>query len=80
MANLLNRWLSEHRQKKERRREARLEMEVQERLQVREFNGQLCLCLDNVPVIARTAFNDTELKQARYMLKQYIKRTRWSIF
>ena len=55
-------------------------MEVQERLQVREFNGQLCLCLDNVPVIARTAFNDTELKQARYMLKQYIKRTRWSIF
>jgi hypothetical protein len=80
MAYLLNRWLTENRKKKERQREARLEMEVQERLQVREFGGQLCLCLDNVPVIASTAFNDTELKQARYMLKQYIKRTRWSIF
>jgi hypothetical protein len=68
--------LAQRKQQRKARKEERLQREAEHRIQVREFDGVLCLCLDNIPVLERTAFNDAELKQARFLLFNYLKRVR----
>lgn len=73
-------WFAEYQQQNRERREARkaarLQREVERRIQVREFDGGLCLCIDNIPVLKRAEFDDAELKQARTLLFNYLTSAR----
>lgn len=73
-------WFAEYQQQNRERREARnaarLRREVERRIQVREFDGCLCLCIDNIPVLKRPEFDDAELKQARRLLFDYLSSAR----
>lgn len=59
--------------KKQARRNMMLLRETERRLQVREFGGELCLCLDNVPVLERRTFDEEELRQARALMFSYLQ-------
>lgn len=62
--------------RRDARKAARLQREVERRIQVREFDGGLCLCLDNIPVLKRAVFDDDELRQARSLLFNYLTSAR----
>jgi hypothetical protein len=69
-------WLQSGKQQRKARKEERLQREADQRIQAREFGGVLCLCLDNIPVLERAAFNEAELTQARFLLFKYLKSVR----
>ena len=64
---------SRQQRKKQARRNMMLLRETERRLQVREFGGELCLCLDNVPVLERRTFDEEELRQARALMFSYLQ-------
>lgn len=76
IAEWLERFIANRKQAYKASKDERLKDEAYHRIQVREFAGKLCLCLDNTPVLERTLFNDSELQQARFLLYQYLKSVR----
>lgn len=76
IAEWLDRFIANRKKAYDAKKDERLKDEAYHRIQVREFAGKLCLCLDNVPVLERTLFNDSELQQARFLLYQYLKSVR----
>ena len=54
------------------RRQTRCTSEANNRIQVQEFNHQLCLTIDGTPVLPMDVFNVNTLESARTTLYQYL--------
>lgn len=51
-------------------------VEAERRIQVREFDGMLCLSIDGIPVMPMREFNRQTLSDARLTLYNYLTVTR----
>ena len=66
-------YLKKRRVHRARLREYQVYMEAKRRVQIKEFDGEVCICLDNVPICK--ADDDTwseELDQSRITFYKYL--------
>lgn len=62
--------------RKETRLNNQCALEAERRIQYREFNGKLCVALDNVPIIPVTEQQNTVLDDCRELFGSYIYKQR----
>lgn len=53
-------------------RQSKYMHEANQRVQVQEFNHQLCLSIDGIPILPLDCFNVNTLESARTTLYQYL--------
>lgn len=76
MLEELKKWLQSQRDsrrvKRMNKRKAKVQAEVNTRIQVMEFDKTLCIAIDGIPVYPIGAFNIEQLECARAVLYKYL--------
>ena len=72
MRSVYTRMVAKIKTKQEEKKKLSRMIEVNRRMQVREFNNMLCLSLDGIPVLPLKDFNKQALSDARLTLYNYL--------
>lgn len=73
MRNAYHEWRFDLSTRRNARRNTSLQREADQRVQVREFGGRLCLSIDGIPLLAMETYNVRMLEDARTTLFNYLK-------
>ena len=68
-----NRIIKEHRRQKMLKRENHFKSEARIRLQVREFDGKIYLCFDNMPILTEKELSNDMSGSIIMVRKNYLK-------
>ncbi len=76
MTETIQEFLEGKRKAYERKKTARRNKEAEHRVQLREFDDKICLCLDNIPLVPIKDGNTDMLKTARGIFRDWLEITK----
>lgn len=68
----IKRWRADRRQRALKNAERRIELEAKHRMQIREYQGNICLSIDDIPVLVIKGNPAAILDESRELLSNFL--------